>query len=278
VSSQPGWLPKVNSGWQALLDELFPTSCLMCGLHCKGALPLCPPCRAELPANDRACPRCAIPVAAGTAAHCGQCQVQPPPFSRVLAPWLYDPQFALLIQRWKFHREQRLTALLASLWLQRQRPPAVDLLVPVPLHWRRLWQRGFNQATLLADALRRAAPELRATPLLLRGIRRRRGTASQAGLGRGGRQHNLAGAFEVTADLEGRRVAIVDDVMTTGATAGALAVALRRAGAVEVQLWCLCRTPVSRTTVSRTTVSRTTASRTTEPRKNRSLEDRAPDD
>jgi ComF family protein len=225
------------------LDALFPAACLYCGLRCPGALPLCAPCRRELIPNEPACRRCALPLATPGAGLCGGCLQRPPPFSRTLAPWVYDAQLALLVGEWKFRRQQRLTPLLADLWLQRQRPPPVDLLVPVPLHWRRLWRRGFNQATLFAEALRRGAPELAGTALLTRGLQRRRPTASQASLSAGERRRNLRGAFTAPAACANLRTAIVDDVMTTGATAAALASALLDAGAAEVQLWCLARTP-----------------------------------
>ena len=232
---------RVNNAARQLLDGLFPGSCLLCGLPCSSRLPLCTPCRRDLQANIRACQRCARPLASG--AVCGPCLQHPPLFTRALVPWLYDPLLSALVRRWKDSGEQRLSPLLADLWLQQHPPPEVDLLVPVPLHWHRLWQRGYNQAVLLADALCRAHPALRDTPVLYRGARRRRDTASQRQLGARQRRHNLRHAFTVHAACDSLRCAIVDDVMTTGATASALAEALLDAGAHEVQLWCLARTP-----------------------------------
>ena len=232
---------RVNKLNEALWDSLFPGYCLVCDLPCAGLRPLCGECRNALRANSRACERCALPLASGSL--CGRCLESPPPFSRTLAPWLYEDCLGGIIHRWKSGGEQRLSPLLADLWLQRQQPPEVDLLVPVPLHWRRLWQRGFNQSVLLTDALRRGHPALRQVPLLVRGLRRNRSTGSQRGLNARQRQRNLAHAFTVTAPCASLRTAIVDDVMTTGATATALAQALLNAGAAEVQLWCLARTP-----------------------------------
>ena len=113
-----------------------------------------------------------------------------------------------------------------------------DLVVPVPLHWRKQWRRGFNQSELLARHLakRRGIPAVNA-------LRRKRHTAVQAGLALAGRRRNVAGAFEVRGDmnLSGKRILLVDDVMTTGATAAACASKLKQAGAQSVSLITLAR-------------------------------------
>jgi ComF family protein len=237
----------------SLLEGLFPSYCELCGLRSRRALPLCRPCERELQANARCCERCAIPlpeppaaIAAGEApsAVCGRCLQCPPPFERALAPWLYCERLARLIHRWKFQGEDRLTGLLAHLWLSRAgAPAAVDLMVPVPLHWRRLWQRGFNQSELLCRALRAASPQLAEAGLDPRRVRRNRATAAQSGIPASGRRANLRGAFTACGACDNLRVAIVDDVLTTGETACELARELRRAGADRVEVWCLARTP-----------------------------------
>jgi ComF family protein len=113
-----------------------------------------------------------------------------------------------------------------------------DVIVPVPLHWRRRWNRGFNQAELLAREVSRH----RRIPLL-NALRRSKATANQAGLTSAGRRRNIAGAFQSRAgvDLHGKRVLLIDDVFTTGATAGACARALKKAGAGTVCLLTLAR-------------------------------------
>jgi ComF family protein len=116
--------------------------------------------------------------------------------------------------------------------------PAVDALVPVPLHARRLRERGYNQAVEIA---RTTASELQ-VPLLVRGVRRTHARKPQSGLTADERHANVAGAFSVTRALTGLRVAIVDDVITTGATANALATELQRAGAARVEAWAIART------------------------------------
>ena len=201
-----------------------------------------------MPINLNACDRCAIPLppesGAQSARYCGRCLSNPPPFDRVVAPWLYGEYFAHLIHRWKFHREVRMTALLASLWKQESEfRSQIDLLVPVPLHWRRQWQRGFNQSELLAGRLLTTCPELRSTRLARRMVKRNRATSAQAGMTAAHRASNLKGAFTVHKPCDNLRVAIVDDVLTTGATASAMAETLTSAGASYIEVWCLARTP-----------------------------------
>jgi ComF family protein len=232
----------------ALLTGLFPEYCRLCGLRSHRPLPLCRPCQLEFQANDVCCSRCAIPLPdyphRPRDVLCGICLRSPPPFDRVIAPWLYCEQLAYLIQRWKFHGERRLTPLLAALWLmQVPEPDPVDVLIPVPLHWRRLWQRGFNQSELLARQLRSSAYAPAAAALDHRCVRRSRATRPQSGMGAALRARNLKGVFTVHNRYDNLRVGIIDDVFTTGATAAAMATALRSAGARHIQVWCLARTP-----------------------------------
>jgi len=232
----------------SVLEGVFPQHCILCGLRSHHSLPLCADCTADLQANQHCCTRCALPLAqAGSGPiprQCGNCLRQPPLFDKVIAPWLYDEIMAYLIHRWKFQREQRLTPLLAHLWLQQREVTGnIDLMLPVPLHWRRLCWRGFNQSLLLCRALRKANRALAAIPLAATALSRTRATAPQSGMNARERAGNLHGAFTVRKPCDNLRVAVVDDVFTTGATAAALATALRAAGASHVEIWCLARTP-----------------------------------
>jgi ComF family protein len=151
---------------------------------------------------------------------------------------------AYLIQRWKYKGERRLTPLLATLWLQGSSShEPVDLLVPVPLHWRRLWQRGFNQSELLCRQLRASSAMIASARFEPRAVRRLRATAAQSGMNSAQRASNLQDAFTACRPCDNLRVAIVDDVLTTGATATAMATALREAGAAHIEVWCVARTP-----------------------------------
>jgi ComF family protein len=175
---------------------------------------------------------------------CANCLLEAPPYERVIAPWLYDEQMAFLIHRWKFKGERRLGKLFAELWLDGEPSPSpVDVIVPVPLHWWRLCQRGFNQAEILCHQLRRQCPPLRKANLAAGLVSRNRATGSQASLAASRRSQNLAGAFRVHRPCRDLRIAVVDDVMTTGSTVTALARTLRAAGAHSVEVWCIARTP-----------------------------------
>jgi ComF family protein len=238
----------VNKPLATLLGGLFPDYCALCGLRSDRCLPLCSQCEQELQPNRSCCHQCAMPLSptlkTSPGVLCGKCLGSVPPFDRVVAPWLYCEQLAHLILRWKFHGERRLTPLLASLWLREiEETIPVDVLVPVPLHWRRLWLRGFNQSELLCRQLRSVSPSLRPARLDHRGIRRTRATPAQSSMGAVQRAANLRDAFTAQKRYDNLRVAVVDDVFTTGATAAAVATTLRDAGASHVEVWCLARTP-----------------------------------
>lgn len=235
-----------------LLEGLFPNYCLLCGLRSYRDFALCAPCESGLAANDAYCRQCALPMprplpsrGIGRGMLCGQCVLSPPTFNRVVAPWLYDEQMAFLIHRWKFHGERQLTPLLAHLWLDKfsENFQAIDIIVPVPLHWRKFWHRGFNQSEILAAALRGQSEALRTVRLSTRLVQRHQATLPQSSLSALARKTNLIAAFTARQRCDNLRIAIVDDVLTTGATATAMATTLRDAGAAHIEIWCLARTP-----------------------------------
>jgi ComF family protein len=234
----------VNRWARRFADTLFPQQCLLCRLPSASRLPLCDRCAGQLALNHPCCLCCALPLATLSDGLCGACTQRPPALDRVLAPYVYEPCLGYLIGQWKFQRQQHLSGLLAELWLAAvDPPPDRDLLLPVPLHWRRLLRRGFNQATLLAMALQRRDCALQRLPLAARTLRRQRAAPAQSTLTAQQRLHNLLDAFSLHAPVQGRRIAIIDDVMTTGATAETIARLLKDAGAADVQLWCIARTP-----------------------------------
>jgi ComF family protein len=226
-----------KSAWRALL----PATCLLCGDPARGCLDLCPACAAELPVLHHGCPRCAMPLAAGGESACGPCLRQPPRFSACIAALRYEYPVSDLVGRFKFQGDLAAGRVLAGLLAARvaalpvaQRADVV--LAPVPLHPGRLRERGFNQSERIARVL---AAEL-GLPLAARLIERDRHTEDQKRLGAAGRAHNLEGAFRAPEGV-GLRVALVDDVVTTGATANAVTAALLAAGAADVQVWCVAR-------------------------------------
>ena len=239
----------------ATLEGFFPNYCYLCGLRSYRDQPLCTACQCNLSSNEYCCSRCALPLP-GPALQvlpictertqlCGQCLNSPPAFDRVIAPWLYDEQLAFLLHRWKFHRERRLSRMFAHLWLSRlnEDPELPDTILPVPLHWSKLWRRGFNQSELLAVALRKQCQVLQTVTLGTGLVQRHRATSAQSRLSAAQRVSNMRGAFTARQRCDNLRIAIVDDVLTTGATASSLATTLRDAGASTIEIWCLARTP-----------------------------------
>ncbi|WP_235937518.1 ComF family protein [Marinobacter caseinilyticus] len=176
---------------------------------------------------------------------CGECIKQPPPFDHVIAPLRYEFPVDRLTSRFKY-RQQRsmgypLVNLLGQQVLQHlgEHPDwRPELLVPSPMHAQKQRARGFNQAEDIAEQLSRVID----VPWSVTLMQRWKPGVAQSGLNRRQRLANLRGAFTI-AQPAPARVAIVDDVMTTGATARALAVALRKAGAQRIELWVLARTP-----------------------------------
>ena len=235
---------------------LFPFDCSLCGLGCERDRPLCDDCEASLKRNVLPCPSCALPLAhtAGLAGpvRCGNCLSKPAPFDAVIAPWLYDPAMARLIGLWKYHGKHWLTPLLADLWIQHYHSAAtchstqtmVDILVPVPIAPTRLLRRGFNQARLLATAIQRRLPAECKPSADYTLLGRARPTGAQAGLGARARHANIDHAFTVHRACDNLRVAVVDDVVTTAATASEIATELKRRGAARVEIWCIARTPL----------------------------------
>ena len=228
------------------LETLFPQQCRLCRLPSSSSLPLCRHCRDALSVNRSACACCALPLDTmrPTARYCPDCLRKAPVFTRISAPYCYEPCMAYLVSQWKYQGDRRLAVLFARLWLDAVADlPDVDLLVSVPLHWSRLLRRGFNQTELLLHELRRASPRIAAIHADPRRLRKRRATSHQVGHDARQRRSNLVGAFTVKQRCDNLRVAVVEDVVTTGATASAVSEVLSDAGAAEVHIWSLARTP-----------------------------------
>ncbi|HRP24732.1 MAG TPA: ComF family protein [Thauera sp.] len=225
--------------WQRVADFVAPQSCFACGSS-SGGHALCAPCRQALPRRpSTACPRCALPGLGGGL--CAACARRPPAYDATRA--LYDFAFPVdaMVHALKYRHQLALAACFAAELreLGSDFGADADLLLPMPLHPRRLAERGFNQAVELARPLARR----RALPLALALVSKVRDIPAQAGLGREERQRNPRGAFVCDMDLHGQRVIVVDDVMTTGATLDELARCLKRSGAIWVGNLVVARTP-----------------------------------
>lgn len=205
---------------------------------------LCADCRAELPTIDPCCPSCARPLPVGTASNsiCRTCQHQPPLFHRCRAALRYQTPVKELVGDLKFRAQMNMIRLAGQLMAEQlhhqpdwQRP---DAIIPVPMHPQRLRERGYNQALELA----RVVSHRLAVPLDGTSISRVRLTTPQTKLKRRERLSNLHGSFAARRRLDGLRVALLDDVMTTGSTVTECTQVVLAAGAAEVEVWVLART------------------------------------
>jgi len=241
--------------WQAALELLYPARCAACDAVLDSPDDVfCGACALTLTRIDSACPRCARPTAVPLERPppCVGCLERPPRFVAAAAGFEFGGALAEAIRRFKWRAMPELApALGVLLYAAWRRAPSgfgvIDLIVPVPLHPRRLRAREFNQAAELAAAMREAArardAPLGRVALDARALERVRDTPPQSGLDAPARRRNVLDAF-VARDatrIKGRRVLVVDDVMTTGATAEACAWALYRAGAAEVLVLTLGR-------------------------------------
>lgn len=190
----------------------------------------------------------AAPAGSPEGAICADCVARRPLYTRARAALIYDDASKSLLLGFK-HADRLHSAKAFAAWMARAGADLlseVDVLVPIPLHGRRLFLRRYNQAAVLALALRR----LTGKPAALNALERRRATPPQGRLGREARRRNVAGAFAVTLAgrraVDGRRVLLVDDVLTTGATAEACAKVLLAAGAAAVEVLTLAKAPRGR--------------------------------
>jgi ComF family protein len=229
--------------WRRLRHFVLPLHCLLCGAAGAEGIDLCADCAAELPRNRSCCMRCALPLAT-PAPLCGECQRRIPPWDAAWAPFRYGWPLDRLESCYKFGADLAAGRVLSTLW--RREPCPIEppqLLLAVPLHLGRLRERGYNQALELARPLARGLD----VPLRHDVLQRVRRTDAQTELDALGRRRNVRGAFALRAGITlPAHVAILDDVMTTGATLAECARVLRRAGVSRVDVWALARAPGTR--------------------------------
>lgn len=217
---------------------LLAPRCLVCAEPGHRGLDLCAACCAQLPWNRDACEQCALPLAV-PAGECPRCRFEAPDFTMAQSALRYAFPVDLLLPRFKFHGDLAAGALLATLMHWALDPAEYpQLLMPVPLHRARLRQRGYDQALELAKALSR---ECR-LPLCRDRLVRRRATVAQTELNAEARQRNVLGAFRLRPGPPlPAHVALIDDVLTTGATLGECARTLLAAGVQRVDVWTIAR-------------------------------------
>lgn len=215
----------------------MPGNCLLCGAH-SVTHSVCTDCHTDLPWHAQPhCPQCATPTPNGQI--CGICLKHPPAFDRTVAALAYAFPLDRLIPRLKYHSQLAIAPLLGECLVHAATAsPRPDCLIAMPLHARRIRERGFNHATEIA----RVVAKQLALPLDTRSCQRIRDTPPQMGLKHDARRRNVRGAFTCSGAVKGRHIALVDDVMTTGTSLDELAMTLKRAGAREVTCWVAART------------------------------------
>lgn len=233
-----------------LTSSFFPSQCLLCASILKGDL-LCTNCLYDLPHSygQLLCQQCGIRIES-LSDFCGHCLAHPPAFSRSFIPFAYQHPLDHLIHKFKYRQSLTSGKLLGQMLADYLKhcaqehndwcPP--DLIVTTPMHWLKRWQRGFNQAEILGQYV---AQELN-IPLASHIIQRSHKTSAQKELSRIERQKNLRKVFSITeknsALINNKKIALIDDVVTTTATARELSQLLTNAGAKDVQIWALART------------------------------------
>ena len=240
----PSFVRKIYSG---VFSLIFPDECRLCGdpLREVSRIPVCRTCllKPEPLTAEYFCVQCRAPFRSSfpldEQGRCGLCRRGVRGFDAAFSYGFYEDALRELIHLFKYGRVQTLAKPLGRLLsVALPREQSFDVIVPMPLHWRKRWQRGFNQSQLLASEIGR-----RANIPVKNALRRIRPTATQAGLTNAKRRQNVSGAFRASkgSALDGQRVLLVDDVMTTGATAASCARALKIAGARQVTLLTLAR-------------------------------------
>lgn len=218
--------------------QLFPQPCLLCANTNGGEFGLCAGCEIDLPRQENNhCPQCGLH--SYNKQLCGACIASPPDFDTTHAAFIYQYPVSQLLQQYKYNQQLALAETFAHTLMQRINPQQLpDLIIPMPLHPQRLQERGFNQSLEIARII--------AKPFNLaidyQSCQRVKLSPPQASLPLKERVRNMKGAFDCSRDLSGLSIALVDDVMTTGASLNALAKAVKTKGAAHVECWVIART------------------------------------
>lgn len=226
-----------------IADFLYPNVCLRCEQVGENGLNLCAQCYAELVWNSSSCDRCALPLPGGKSSVCGACSNKELYFDYAFAPFIYKDFIQEVIPQFKFNQKFNYGSLLASLFCQSIEKTNLDLpdiLLPVPLHKKRIKSRGFNQSLELARMIGKKLN----IEVHRNSVKRIRDTHAQMKLPAKKRENNMKNAFVLDIkkqNLKNKHVAIVDDVMTTGNTVNEVAKCVRSASAARVDVWCMAR-------------------------------------
>lgn len=251
---------KLSTKIIVLVNESFPARSIREGLRqkhcylCKQTIyrsqPICDGCREDLPWNNQACSTCALPMPGlYLTGCCGDCLNNPPSYKKCIALFSYTFPINTLISDFKYNKQRHYGKLMAKMLalkinneIENKNITKPDYLIPVPLHSNRFDTRGFNQSEDICVDLSKHLN----IPVDRQSLQRKIDTPSQTTLSKKERQHNLHKAFHIQKSFNGKVVALIDDVITTGATVEHLSTLLRGAGAKEVYVWSLAKTPLKR--------------------------------
>ncbi|MCW9013411.1 MAG: ComF family protein [Gammaproteobacteria bacterium] len=225
---------------KGILRQLYPATCVLCGASGKAGQDLCVDCAGDLIVNISACVRCALPIPVYNEQRiCGTCLQKPPQYDAAWSAFLYAQPLEWMIHQLKFNTRLAYARLLSAQMLSvlpdiSERP---DCFIPVPLHSKRMKQRGFNQAL---ELLRPIAKQLD-IPVDSHSCSRQKSTAKQTGLNSSDRRKNIKNAFQFKNTGQYKYIVLFDDVVTTGSTVNELAREIRRHGIERVDVWSLAR-------------------------------------
>jgi ComF family protein len=217
---------------------LFPQSCMLCADSDGGDFAICPACLEDMPwHHPSTCPQCALPAYDDQL--CGNCLQSPPAFDRTRALFRYDYPLDAMLQSYKYQQALHIAKTFSRMMHDRfSNSNHYNRIIPMPLHPKRLAERGFNQSLEIAKLLTKSLH----IPLDTTSCSRIKYTPPQASLPLKTRIKNMRGAFHCEQDLSGQRIILLDDVMTTGASLHELATTVKSAGASHVECWVVART------------------------------------
>lgn len=231
---------KVNNWFNIIQYSLLPPTCILCGNQGCSHQDLCDACYSTLAPLGIHCLCCAKKITTTDLERprCGDCQTTPPAFDRTYAPYIHQGEIRYLINQCKFNHAYKNSRLLGSLLAQHvQKFNLPELIIPIPLHPTRYRQRGYNQSLEIA----KITAQTLSIPIDYSSCLRVKNTAHQISLSAHQRHKNIRHAFQVLTPPKAQHIAILDDVMTTGATANELAKTLKKKGVNQVDVWVCSR-------------------------------------
>lgn len=227
-----------------MISWLLPHSCILCGNLADRHQDLCHACHQDIPFVQEACQKCSVPFSnQDSTGLCNMCLLAPPPYDKAYTLFIYEMPITRLILELKFKHtlvNARVLGELLAFHIQHhwyKAKPLPSVIIPVPLHAKRLQERGFNQALEIARPIAKALK----LPIDMTSCVRSKATLAQATLAASNRKQNIKNAFTIRKSFAGKRVAIIDDVITTGSTMNEFCRNLQQYGADSIDVWCVAR-------------------------------------